>query len=51
MPEFYTKIARKIFFPNVGGTCPPLVPAPSPTPMQELSINKPNECSISKAKY
>ena len=32
MPEFYIKIARKIFFPNFGGARALPYP-PSPTPM------------------
>jgi len=36
MPEFYTLIARKIFFPNVRGGIVPLLP-PSPTAMASLT--------------
>ena len=32
MPEFYTVIAQKIFFPNLGSSAPP----PSSTPMAKL---------------
>jgi len=36
MPEFYTIIARKIFFLNFWRARPPL--PPPPTPMHELNI-------------
>ena len=36
MPEFYIKIARKIFFPNFRGHVPPL--PPSPTPMGKNQV-------------
>ena len=49
MSEFYIKIARKKFSPDLGAPAPPVSPPPFPTPIQKRVAlgNKPNITRLS----